>query len=124
MPDNSTHLIAGFISVWIFAGVFWYFYRTIPQLTLPTLFVMAIAGILGGKGPDIPEPGGPEHGPEHQGLWHWIVGPIVVGILTYEMCFEDTRLFFVAQSDIGWLFLSFLAGYASHIILDFAQKIS
>jgi hypothetical protein len=126
MSRSRTHLIAGGISPFFLSFLFAITYGTAPPLLMDNstivtvLAAVVISGVIGGKFPDFIEPA---VNPRHQGFWHWILGPMVVGFLLYEMYFRQELLLGLVAGLFGFAFVAFLAGYASHVILDLIQKL-
>jgi len=99
MPNASEHQIG--------SGIFFLFYWiTSPWISSLSLgLVGVILAFLGGMMPDILEPA---TWPGHRGLWHYLVGALVV----------IPAIALHSGNNSGFIIGSFCIGYFSHFVLD------
>ena len=123
MPNANVHIPAGIISPILVLFMYWLFGNGLPEFGLFDNFCMAILmvvlGVLGAITPDrIEKP----TNPHHRGFFHVVVGIIFTGYLI--LFFADAPalpfLPFTYEDALGIAIISYLSGYASHFILDYA----
>lgn len=123
MPNRNVHIPIGLISPWIVIFGFALFRQEISQAfyKYPWFIVVifiCIASFIGERIPDTVEP--PED-PNHRGPFHWLIGSLAIAyILLFVFAFPYLPwLPLTYDTMLGLLIVSFLAGYASHFVLDY-----
>jgi len=123
LANKDAHIPAGLISPWIVIFGFALWRQTISQVFYEYSWLMVVvfvgmASFVGERTPDYLEP--PDN-PRHRGILHWLIGFLaVIYIMFFVFAFPYLPwLPFTYDTLLGLLIVSFLAGYASHFILDY-----
>jgi hypothetical protein len=123
LANRGTHIPAGLISPWIIITGFALLHQGISQAFYKyPWFIVAgfvfLSAFIGERIPDGLEPA--KNNPRHRGIVHW-AGFLAIGyIVLFLFAFPYLPwLPFTYETFLGLLIVSFLAGYASHIVLDY-----
>jgi len=81
-------------------------------------FFIAVVSLVGGRLPDYLEP---PNNPQHRGICHWLLGFVaLIYVILFLFAFPYLPwLPLTYDTFLGLLLMSFLAGYASHFVLDY-----
>lgn len=123
MANAGTHIPAGLVSPWVLMVVCLIFHQKISSAFLDypwliVIFLVCVVSFFGERMSDWVEPS--ENDPRHRFLVHWLGAGALVYVVIFLFAFPFPPLFsFTYDTLIGLLIISFLAGYASHFVLDY-----
>ena len=123
LANAGTHIPAGLASPWIIILGFALFRHKISSAFYDypwflVVFLVFVVSFFGERMPDWIEPS--ENDPRHRFVIHWLgaLALVYIGIFLFAFPFLPW-LALTYDSLIGLLIVSYLAGYASHFVLDY-----
>ena len=124
MANRGLHIPAGILAPWVVLLV----YALLNNNVVPSAFVRypwfiiaLLVSLFSFFGERIPDNVEPPTDPHHRGIVHWLGLPATLYIIWFFLTNPTLPLIPTSYERLsGLLLISFLSGYVSHFILDYA----
>ena len=122
MANRTVHIPAGILAPWLILLLYFNFQNRFPSafneyMWSAVAILISVAGFFGERTPETVEP---PSNPKHRGTFHLFGGIATIYILLFFKTSPFLPWTSLRYEDLsGLLVISYLAGYASHFLLDY-----